>query len=370
MAHKIGKTVNIVTVQYLTPMFYTLTTYLDLLRPWLAPELVPEPQWQRIRAIGRDLPVLSFGCFECWLAPESSRVDFNISATSKLNELTALRDWPLPEHGHRARAHIRDICNRWSAPGFPLRPLLDELWVVYDLPETTGPEPDPWVYISYRQTPLHKDPELRAEIAGQTLALMQGGYSPTLLEGFHRFFAATDPDAQLCAIGTQTSREHNFLRAYFALNDWETVRTFLAKHGWPGDPLELQEQLGPLTGYCSFFGLTLDLGPELQPKIGIECWFAEAQNQDHLDQFTRYLCEQGWCTPAKRDALLAWNGRFEVETQPDFWSWPEHLQAGLGDTPQSASIRRMARYIKMVYEPGKAPVAKGYLYFDRLLKSN
>src|SRR5262249_25149659 len=63
------------------------------------------------------------------------------------------------------------------------------------------------------------------------------------------------------------------------------------------------------------------------------------------------LAERGLCTAAKREALLAWYGLA-------WWSLPHQLWP----TPAA----RLINHVKLVYQPGRALEAKGYVGFVHL----
>ncbi len=327
-----------------------LATCLDLLQPWLSPALVSPAYQQCIRDLAEKLPPLSLGCYECWLGAESSRVDFNISIREKRREHAAAYRWTnsLKLDGHPAAWLVmQSICRNWLDPEFPLRGLLNDFWLVYDLPESYAPAP-PWFYLRFRQNFLLGEPALRGEIALRTLALLPAMYTPATLASFRHFFETLAPTSQVLAIGTPTGRPGNCLRVYIRVDNWEDLLQVLEDQAWPGETSALRVNMDPFVVRSDFFGLALELNPATQPKIGIECWFEKERVQTRLESFTTVLLEKGLCTADKKDALLRWNGEFKV---------------GKSST---TSLRKMAHYIKMVYEPDTELVAKSYLYFDRL----
>ena len=63
---------------------------------------------------------------------------------------------------------------------------------------------------------------------------------------------------------------------------------------------------------------------------------------------------------------MTWNGRFEIETAKDYWSWPDRIGIHPENIPDTVMVRRKISYFKLIYEPGGAPlVAKTYLFYLR-----
>ncbi|QJW90113.1 hypothetical protein HNV11_12365 [Spirosoma taeanense] len=351
----------------------TLASYIDLLTPWIPTELISPPYLHHIRRISQRLPALSFGCFECWLAAEEPRVDFNVAIAGKLNEHRTVADWvarlPQPDAEAQTSAlrNLQTICSTWSSPGFFLSSHIRILWLVYDIVNPLSVVSVPWLYVHFRENQFMNDAVVRPEIILQTLALIANRPISAKTGAIRAFLESIPSRIQIRAVGLPSNRGDNLLRIYLVMQTYADLQRFITEHAWPGDVNALEQQMSPLIHHCDFFALLIDVNPAIQPKIGIECWFNDAQTQDKLISFTNRLLEAGLCSSQKQAALLRWNGRFETKTSPLLWSSPDSIPHTTTE-PQRVVIRKMAQYVKLVYEPGKPVVAKGYLYFDRLLK--
>ncbi|MCC6460034.1 MAG: hypothetical protein IT260_06170 [Saprospiraceae bacterium] len=349
----------------------SLDAYLDLLQPWLAPELVAAPYQERLRQIGRSLPVLSLGCLECRLAPNDPQVDLNLCINPRLNEHRTLRDWPvsagaMQENGsHLAmRQKIQSFCQRWSAPDFFLQNLLGELWEVYDIVDP-GQAPVPWLYISFLPTALDQDPVLKAEIILQSLLLLDPALPPRTTQSFQDALCRIPASIRVSTVGIKNSDTGPFLRLYMEIATLPELLDILPVLGWPGNTAWLADQLADWVKPCTYLGITLDFDGHFQQRIGVECHFELERLAESLADFTRRLCEQGACSWEKREALLAWDGRFEASTGAAFWSWPDRVLEAAQALPSRVGIKRMNRYVKLVLEPGHPLLAKGYMFFHR-----
>ena len=121
-------------------------------------------------------------------------------------------------------------------------------------------------------------------------------------------------------------------------------------------PRDLAEAAGLFEG-TERTHLSFDVGPEgIRPRIGIEGSFAalpgrEARWQELFGRLER----RGLCSPAQREALLAWPGSDSFWTAPE--RWPAD-PAWLG-----AFCIRYLSHLKAVWRPGRALEAKAYLAF-------
>lgn len=100
--------------------------------------------------------------------------------------------------------------------------------------------------------------------------------------------------------------------------------------------------------------LSLDLGAEILPRIGIEGSFSRLPGREPRwrELFDR-LVERGLCRPEERDAALAWPGSETFWTAPE--SWPAAAAGGF-------CFRKLS-HVKMICRPDRAPEAKVYLLF-------
>jgi hypothetical protein len=350
----------------------TLASYIDFLTPFISPDLISEPYLNRIRTIAERLPVLSLGSFECWLDANEPRVDFNVCINPRVNEHATLRDWQ-PEEAYfendayrEMQERICSFCTKWSQEDFFLKPLLGELWQVYDIIDPNESSlPVPWVYITYLKNFFDDDQNLKTEIISKTLPIFDNRLPSDLTNKFFRILRTIPASIRIGPIGILKRNKTTSLRLFLEINTFEEIIKVLRQLHWPGNLDEFRVKMTPWAESRRFFGLALDFDGNFQPKIGIEYHFTVGRWQEDMTILTQNLCEQGLCSVTKRDALLGWNGTFEVETMPNFWSWPNRFIEAPKNIPPKVNIQRIANFVKIIFEPNKPLVAKVYPLFLR-----
>ncbi|RDB03383.1 hypothetical protein [Runella aurantiaca] len=355
----------------------TLANYLDFLTPWISSDLVSPLYLNRIQAIAERLPVLSLGSFECWLDANEPRVDFNVCINPRLNEQIVIRDWrqeaSLLESDEfcEMRERIRFFCGLWSQKDFFLNSLLGELWQVYDIADPTDSQlPVPWIYITFLENIFDGDQSIKTEIIAKTLPLLDSSLPSELTNTFFAHLRSLPSSIRIGPIGIQKRNKKTSLRLFLEIKTLDEILAVLSLLQWPGNLDELRESVAIWTDSRLFLGLALDFDGTFQPKIGIECHFPRERLQPDLISFTQHLSELGVCFEAKKQAIIGWNGRFDVETKADFWSWPDRILQTPESIPRQVSIQRIANFVKLIFEPNKPLIAKVYPMFLRPVKRN
>jgi hypothetical protein len=126
----------------------------------------------------------------------------------------------------------------------------------------------------------------------------------------------------------------------------------------PGAVSWVQDAAGLFDG-VERIHLSLDLGEEVLPRIGIEGSFSRLPGREpRWGGLFERLVSRGLCRPEKRDAALAWQGSETFWTAP--LAWPvETVGAG------GFCFRKLS-HVKVVCRPDREPEAKAYLLFGYL----
>ena len=110
--------------------------------------------------------------------------------------------------------------------------------------------------------------------------------------------------------------------------------------------------------------LHLDVGSEVYPRIGLECYLGAPDGSDWSPTATAFLdslAGAGLCVPSKREGLLAWPG--EQRVPADSVAPPPGVaeRARLLSRAAFTMYRREMNHIKLNFRPGGPLEAKAYV---------
>lgn len=92
---------------------------------------------------------------------------------------------------------------------------------------------------------------------------------------------------------------------------------FYKKIGWIGSVNELKSLLNDLAQYCDRIDLDIDIGSEIAPKIGLECYLERQPSLNPKWQlFLEYLLEKGLVIPEKKRCFTQLYGIYKRERLP------------------------------------------------------
>ncbi|MEL7357902.1 MAG: hypothetical protein AAFN40_15190 [Cyanobacteria bacterium J06560_6] len=198
----------------------------------------------------------------------------------------------------------------------------------------------------------------------KALVLFQRPLSPELAGKLKQCLNALPKGATLANIGVWLGRPHQAIRLTVKEIQFEQLPTYLEHVGWQDPTQAFSTYISTLSPFVDTLAIAIDIDPTVHPRLGLECF---ATNQFH-DQtrwkcFIDHLVQTGLCTPAKRNALLAWSGFIQRSDCPELW--PANLTYGdlLAETNAVSVFWRRINHIKIVYEPGQPLLAKAYLAF-------
>ena len=319
--------------------------WLTVLGPHLVEPLFQPPAVARLHRLAANLPGDCSGVLELRLAPGPSVVDLSVPLFSPSQAP------PLAEQ--TSSPHLRSFLRGWSDPAGPFHPL-SSVWLEFDLDREPQGLPVPIVCAKLQPgcreswildcliPALHERPLSPAQRRWVALCLQEIPASATLLYVF-----------SLLSRGSEAVRLE-----IFGL-DPAGIRGYLERVD-PGLLPWVREAASLFTG-VERIHLSLDIGAEILPRIGIEGSFAHLPRREPRwkELFDR-LVDGGLCAPEKRDAALAWPGYDSFWTAPDRWPAKPRPAAGY-------CVRRLS-HVKVVCRPDRAPEAKVYLMFGPLVR--
>jgi hypothetical protein len=293
--------------------------------------------------------------FECRLGDSAATADFACRVTRLHGGHTVLAGCsaghasPPAWREHPVWDRLGQFCEVWAEPTSALHANVRELWLEFDV----GHAPPPAV------------PLPSVFFAPPAIPLLRGDPLPLPIERTLRAFVDALPaQASVRHVGLMLARPTDALR--LVVNDlpFDSLRAFLDRVGWPGASDEAHAALSPaaLLAATPKMMLSLDVGPRIGPRVGLEFSVpAGPEWSSGRAAFLDYLVAEGLCVPAKRAALVAWEG-WAHEPDGDAAS-PEQLAplSGLVGLPARGVFVPELSHVKVSYQPDRPLEAKAYL---------
>jgi hypothetical protein len=241
---------------------------------------------------------------------------------------------------------IQDFLARWAEPEGPLAPVRS-VWLELDLDCDQAPIP-----VVCAKLPRGADP---GWLTGTLLPILLGHPLPAGQRAL--ILACLDAlpaSATLLYVFNLRARGSDAVRLEIFGLEPAGILHYL--RSMAPEMVPAIEQVAPLFEGVERLHLSFDVTEEILPRIGLEGSFPrQPRREPRWASFLEGLVRRELCSPAKRDALLAWTG------YDTFWTAPERWPvAALG--PAGACIRLLS-HLKVVCRPDREPEAKAYLVF-------
>lgn len=321
------------TVQSLAPI---LRFVLDE-RGWPCPD--------RLTELATQLPAVATAGLEVSLGSEGA-IDLQQRVQTE-DEIARLKRW---------LAHTMPKGAGWERLTAALDPIagdVDEIWLELDAPTADGSDDAPLsVFVRLR------DPGAAA--IARVLAAFDMQFEPARQEALARCLNACGPAVRLSYLGLMLGRSGAPLRLIIENVAPQDARALLDRSGWPGPVDTASDWIDRLFVHADRIRLALTLADTLTPDIGLECFVGDpTANDPRWRCLFDLLVEDGLCTPARRDQLLAWPA---VLTPLSAQHWPEVLitDALLRTAPGVRWLDCRISHAKVTLAPGQPPRAKGY----------
>lgn len=295
----------------------------------------------RLRRLAPLLPGDLLTALEIRLASEAGPIDLSVRIEKP--------DQALRLAGSLSSPHLRRFLSLWARREGPLSPV-HSVWLEFDLDREPQAALQPVVCAK-----LLPDVD-SGWLAGSLFPALHGRPLSTdqcrLVELCHESIPA--PAYLLYAFSLLPRGDDTLRMEIFGL-DPAGIAAYLGRVSPQAVPW-VESAAGLFEG-VERIHLSLDLGTEILPRIGIEGSFARMPGREPRwrELFDR-LVERGLCRPAERDAALAWPGSESFWTTPA--AWPPATAGGF-------CFRKLS-HVKVICRPDREPEAKLYLLFGHL----
>jgi len=318
----------------------TSADVLDRIADVLPAALVGPAELALIRRVADRLPMSATLGFESALASPAAAVDLGVAfqAGEESRVLAGLhpdQDLSGDLSPHPAWQHTR-VC----AAALQNVPSVDQLWLEFDLPDAAQGVPVPSLFLGVAPT---------VDVGWVTdtaIPLLAGCETPVPLRGRLDSCLRHLP-THACAfqVGAMHARHDPRVRLCLGMPSWTATTSYLTNVGWPGPIDAVAEVATTLAPLVPRVALDLEIGADIGPRIGVEC-YPSLSRRPEIDpawpRLLEWLVAAGLCLPEKRDGLLAWPG-YRVET---IW-WPR-------------VFARRLHHVKLVFDQNGLTGAKAY----------
>ncbi len=345
-------------------MKYPLSNTLETLRDHISEQLISPECMAVIQRVAAyfPAPITSTFGFESRLWEEEAKADFLFCVSSDhsqkdilagKNPMLSIPDF---EYAEPVWKNIKDFARWWRDSNESLSKIINRAWLEFDMNETMTAIPIPGIFWGldscvtktsmaeeYKRNLLMTVERVYHILKGKPISQEQRQTLVSTIE-------AIPGRCKIEQVGFMLSRDIDALRLVITkLGDIDLVTSFLEQINWPGSIGEFSQFLNTLIPYVKFLALNIDVGNQIYPRIGLECYVdyyprGFAQRKRLVD----YLMREQLCTPAKRNALLDWHGYFRTQFLHEFW--------------ESLVVKRF-HHIKVDYRPGDSLRAKAYVGF-------
>lgn len=166
-------------------------------------------------------------------------------------------------------------------------------------------------------------------------------------------------EARIYALGDLNGRSVKQLRVAIARVPIRKLPRFLSDIAWPGDYQVVDALIRQVAPDVSALSIDLDIGDGVLPQIGLEFTNPNRFQRQWWQEMLARLVDAGFCLPARRNALLEWQGYTNETANPDVWPndlvKTDHLVP-----PIYCLIVRFINHLKVVYKPDQPIEAKAY----------
>lgn len=294
---------------------------------------------RRVSSLAARLPADCLAILEVHLAPARTIPDLSIMVKRR-PQMESVQEV-------LAAPHFQSFAARWAHRDDRR---IVSLWLELDLYPRPRGVPVPSLCVK-----LRKDADHRWVLGTLLPALAGGPLGAARREIVRRCLAEIPPAGQLLYVFHLLPRGGDLRMEIYGLSPEEMV-DYLARVAAPVPPAGVARAAALVAG-AERTHLSFDVGPEaIRPRIGIEGSFAALPRRERRwAELLGRLESRGLCSPAQRDALLAWPGTDSFWTAPR--SWPREVRW------MDAFCIRYLSHLKVVWQSGRALRSKAYLAF-------
>jgi hypothetical protein len=332
---------------------------------WSDPMVAPAERERLTRVAARLPPSPRLG-LELQLGAPGAPVDLHQLILAEEDGREIVRDHlarTCAAEGDAGAQAYRRFLGAWAqddrlAGAFP------EIFLEHDLPGGAEAERPPSVFFDLDARRATADAGRRREaLAFETLAAIAAASPLAWPRRAPDVLRALRNHGRPGHLGVMFGRAQAGLRINVRGVAYGALAPLLAELGWSGDRDAAAAAFDRLADAADRVTVAFDLAPDLQPRIGFECFVDGAPSRDfRWGRLLDALVAEGLCAPAVRSALLAFPAVFRPAS-PGPGAWPADWVVAAVRAPADVlpHFSRRLSHVKLTLGPDGARQAKAYV---------
>jgi len=342
------------------------STLRAVVNPYIPPALISSEHLEQISATVQHLPapITTFFGYECRLQESSARADFLLCVYPNIGrQILAGEDNLLEENIFSVPSWnlIRSFAQEWANPASLFANKILNMWLEFDIDESSSAIPIPSVFFKPENNAIA--PGKDYQWLKQALLVLRGQpLSENIMSCLTDCVEALPSTGYAFQVAAMFSRPTNFLRLCLRNIEPLEIPLYLERVGWKGNQETLKELVNWLSERVNKITLNLDVGDEVLPTIGLECYFNfDTTVYERIESFLDELVEKGLCLPEKRDGLLAYFGLVHQGINSEDWPLYLKWESVFYKKEKISVFWRFLHHIKFVLRPEGRLEVKAYL---------
>jgi hypothetical protein len=338
----------------------TFDSILPGVLPLVPDELIDAESRARVQAVASRLPAILAGStfgFECPLATDFAEADFLVSVSGANGAALLSETAAYAKQNDLAPAwsSVAELAELWANEG-----RIDNVWLEFDLAGETPFVPN----LFFQPVYAPSDHSELQDILSKTCTVLLGcSISDELGASLKRCIDALPERARIFQVGAMRARPSYGLRLCVDQIYLDRILFYLEQIGYPGDLDFVRKTFISLQRRTDAYALHLDLSPNVDARIGLECYLdprpAEAHQRMRLQELLAFLVEGGVCSRSKAFGITQYPGTADVLQHSA--QWPAALRSMAGFLGRLSTFQRRLHHIKITCGENNTLQAKAYL---------
>lgn len=352
-------------------MTYSLVDSLNVIRPYISPQLVSSKALTAITHAAANCPPILPAGFECRLDKNSSQVDLHQGIGASGDGVKLLKD-----HIHFSNRYddpiwrrIHNFCDQLDDPTSLLHKAIDEIVLEFDLPSPFLKIPSPAAFVTFSQIdPSESYSNSILPIIKKALNLLTGSsLSSQMNSNLSLCVNSCKDGAYVTQIGIRLSGEPLVVRLNIDGISSDNCEEYLERIGLKKSSIEVKNLFRQFGGLVDRTVLCIDSGLKIHHRVGFECFFLKKIfDKSRWALLLDELLKNSLCTKSKREALLAWPGLTDPLSSQAPWPGNLIIDSFLKDPDTFSIINRWLSHVKICYDKNHPLEAKGYFGYNHI----